>query len=372
MSTLAVNTITNAAGANTAVINGMTPTAQSLQGFRNRIINGDMRIDQRRNGASVTASSGVLYTLDRWSTLFSQSSKYTVQRNAGGITPPNGFSNYLGVTSLSAYTVNSTDYNFLIQIIEGFNASDLGWGTANAQTVTLSFWVRSSLTGTFSGSVRNGAGSVRSYAFPYTINSANTWEFKTITIAGDTSGVWPSENTPWGSVTFCLGSGSTRLGAAGSWQGADLDGVTGTTSVVGTNGATFYVTGVQFEAGAVATPFERRDYARELMMCQRYYQQLGNSSYVTLGAGLQHSTTTSVVSVPFLCPMRATPTSTFANLIATDRISADASVSNVVITASTTGAYVVLTNAAFGATFRPVLLAVANLTNGYLAFSSEL
>jgi hypothetical protein len=271
MSNLKVNTINDASGGSDAVLYGVAAPANSM-GFRNRIINGDMRIDQRNAGAAVTAPSGVIYALDRWAFLSSQASKYTVQQNAGGITPPNGFSKYQGITSLSAYTVTSTDYNFLIQLIEGFNGSDLVWGTAAAQTVTLSFWARSSLTGTFSGSVRNGP-STRSYVFSYTISSANTWEFKTFTIAGDTSGSWPSDNSGWGGVTFCLGSGSTRLGAAGSWQTADLDGVTGTTSVVGTNGATFYITGVQLEAGSVASPFERRDYGRELMMCQRYFNR---------------------------------------------------------------------------------------------------
>lgn len=297
MSNLKVNTINDASGGSAAVLYGVASPPNSM-GFRNRIINGDMRIDQRNNGASVTATTGLGYTLDRWAVFYSQLSKYTIQRNAGGVTPPSGFSNYLGITSLSAYAVTSTDYNFINQSIEGFNASDVGWGAAGAQTVTLSFWVRSSLTGTFSGSVRSGSGTTRSYVFAYTINSANTWEFKTVTIAGDTSGTWATDNTKWGSVTFCLGSGSTRLGTAGSWQTADLDGVTGTTSVVGTNGATFYITGVQLEAGSVASPFERRDYGRELMMCQRYYNK--SFFYVTTaGAPIQTF---------FPVEMRATPT----------------------------------------------------------------
>jgi hypothetical protein len=295
--TTATNVSGGTANVTTLTVNSNNISAVNSLGFRNRIINGDMRIDQRNAGAAVTAPSGVIYALDRWAFLSSQASKYTVQQNAGGITPPNGFLKYQGITSLSAYTVTSTDYNFLIQIIEGFNGSDLVWGTAAAQTVTLSFWARSSLTGTFSGSVRNGP-SNRSYVFSYTISSANTWEFKTVTIAGNTSGSWPSDNSGWGSVTFCLGSGSTRLGAAGSWQTADLDGVTGTTSVVGTSGATFYITGVQLEAGSVATPFERRDYGRELMMCQRYYAEVSATP-----------TSASIYSYVFLpVTMRALPT----------------------------------------------------------------
>jgi hypothetical protein len=240
--------------------------------FSNRIINGDMRIDQRNAGASVTATGSVGYTLDRWAVLYSQNSKFSVQRNAGSVTPPAGFTNYLGVTSLSAYSITSTDYNFITQRIEGYNSADLAWGTANAQSATLSFWVRSSLTGNFSGSLRN-ANSSRSYVFTYTINSANTWEYKTIVMPGETTGTWQTTDQAGIALTFCIGSGSTRLGTAGSWQNVDLDGATGTTSVVATNGATFYITGVQLEAGSVATPFERRSYGQELSLCQRYYEK---------------------------------------------------------------------------------------------------
>jgi hypothetical protein len=160
--------------------------------FRNRIINGAMVIDQRNAGASVTPTDGQ-YVLDRFQQLASAASKYSVQQNAGSVTPPVGFSNYLGCTSLSAYSISASDYFGIRQSIEGFNVADLGWGTANAATVTLSFWVRSSLTGTFGGSFRDNAGT-RSYPFAYTISAANTWELKSITVAGDTSGAWATNN----------------------------------------------------------------------------------------------------------------------------------------------------------------------------------
>ena len=185
MSTIAVNAITDASGGNTASINGATPTTDNTMG-RNRIINGDMRIDQRNAGASVTNIAAAVYTVDRWNINCSQASKLTLQQNAGSVTPPTGYTNYLGATVISSYSVGSGDYNQLIQTIEGFNVADLGWGTANAKTVTLSFWVRSSLTGTFGGSLRNAALS-RSYPFVYTISSSDTWEQKTITITGDTA-----------------------------------------------------------------------------------------------------------------------------------------------------------------------------------------
>jgi len=234
--------------------NGVTFNDGSLQktsaqtGFRNRIINGDMRIDQRNAGASVTPTNGQ-YTLDRWFALISQTSKFTVQQNAGSVTLPAGFTNYLGCTSSSAYTVGASENFIMYQYIEGFNTADLGWGTVNASTVTLSFWARSSLTGTFGGSLLNDA-SNRSYPFTYTINAASTFEYKTVTIAGDTSGTWIGATNGVGiKVGFSLGAGSTVSGTAGAWAGANYRSATGATSVVGTNGATLYITGVQLEAG---------------------------------------------------------------------------------------------------------------------------
>jgi hypothetical protein len=202
----------------------------------------------------------------------------TVQQNAGAVTPPTGFSNYLGVTSSSAYTVLTGDYFLIYQKIEGFNFADLAWGTASAATVTLSFWVRSSLTGTFGGTLGNNAFN-RSYPFTYSISSANTWEQKTITVAGDTSGTWVGATNGIGlRVNLGLGVGATYSGTAGAWTGSGLFSATGATSVVGTNGATFYVTGVQLERGSNATSFEFRDYGRELIMCQRYYQFVGGNT----------------------------------------------------------------------------------------------
>lgn len=234
--------------------------------MRNRIINGDMRIDQRNAGAAVTANQSV-YFVDRWVTLATQTSKATVQQST---TAPAGFGNSFVYTSSSAYSVLSTDYFGFAQQIEGNNMIDFAWGTSSAATVTLSFWVRSSLTGTFGGSLRNNAGD-RSYPFTYTITAANTWEQKSITIAGDTSGSWPLTNGIGIRVLFGMGMGSNHLGTAGSWASANYLGAIGQSSVVGTNGATFYITGVQLEAGSTATPFENRPIGTELALCQRYF-----------------------------------------------------------------------------------------------------
>ena len=271
-------------------------TASSL-GMRNRIINGAMVIDQRNAGASVTPTSST-YTVDRWTTNLTQASKFSVGQNAGSVTPPSGYTNYLGVTSLSSYSVASGDFFALLQNIEGFNVADFGFGAAGASTVTLSFWVRSSLTGTFGGSLTNSAIN-RSYPFSYSISAANTWEQKSVTISGDTSGTWLKDNGVGLRIYFNLGAGSTYSGTAGVWAAAAYTAPTGATSVVGTNGATFYLTGVQLEVGSVATPFERRLYPQELAMCQRYF--LAATYFV-------NSSTTGRNCAMFPTTMRTAPT----------------------------------------------------------------
>ena len=273
-------------GNNVTVGGGITASSgtvvmSSPYTMRNKIINGAMMIDQRNAGASVsTASSNTTYTVDRFQVYYAQTSKFTIQQNAGSVTPPSGYSNYLGITSSSSYSSLSGDYFFLRQSVEGLNIPDLAWGTSSAISVTLSFWVRSSLTGTFSGVLRNGAENL-TYAFTYSVSSANTWEQKTITIAGPTSGTWLTTNGIGIEVMWNLGSGSGGLtGTTGSWVAGGFFGATGSTSVVGTNGATFYITGVQLERGTAATPFEYRNYQQELAMCQRYYVKSYDTSTV--------------------------------------------------------------------------------------------
>ena len=268
-------TVTGATTFNSSVtING--GSASGYTGYKNRIINGGMTIDQRYGGAA-TANTISGYTVDRWAVYQTVTGKVIAQQNAGSVTPPVGFVNYLGVTSQSAYTVLTGDYYVIQQSIEGYNIADLAYGTASAATVTLSFWVRSSLTGTFGASVRALGATTRAYPFTYTISAANTWEQKTVVIPGDTA-FTPYTNSNAGfNVSFGLGVGTTYSGSAtGTWSTANSLSATGGTSVVGTNGATFYVTGVQLERGSNATSFEFRDYGRELIMCQRYYEKSYN------------------------------------------------------------------------------------------------
>jgi hypothetical protein len=271
-------------------------------GFKNRIINGAMVIDQRNAGASVTMNGG--YTLDRWDTEVSQSSKLSIQQQTSVV--PTGFTYAMALTSLSSYSVGSSETFNIKTIIEGFNCADLGWGTASASTVTLSFWVRSSLTGTFGGALQNGDNN-RAYPFSYTISSANTWEQKTVTVAGDTTGTWGKTNGRGIQIRFSLGAGSTFSGTAGAWVGSDIRTVTGATSVVGTNGATFYITGVQLEKGSQATAFDYRDFGNELRLCQRYCVVWGPAS-THIGLGTAYSSTAMNITVPVPVPMRTTPT----------------------------------------------------------------
>ena len=275
--------------------------------LKNRIINGSMVIDQRNAGASSTPTTIGAYTyssVDRFYYLISAASKFTMQQNAGAITAPVGFTNYLGITSSSAYSITGSDYFVVGQALEGFNTADLGWGTANAKTVTLSFQVYSSLTGTFGGSLMNGA-STYSYPFSYSIPVANTWTTISVTIAGPTSGTWiGATNAVSLRIHFGLGVNATSSGTAGAWAAVAYYSATGATSVVGTSGATFYITGVQLEVGSSATGFEYRIYGTELANCQRYYYQ-----FSSLPIGVTLNTTdgySSIIKYPVT--MRATPT----------------------------------------------------------------
>ncbi len=254
---------------------GGTGTASGVTDFKNRIINGAMVIAQYGTGSFTPTVTGAFDygTCDRWANEVSVASKFTVQQNQGSVTPPVGFTNYLGMTSSSSYSSAAGDYFTLRQGIEGFNIADLGWGTANAKTVTMSFWVYSSLTGTFGGALANSTQGY-SYPFSYSIPVANTWTYVSVTVPGPTGGAWLTNNNVGINVQFDLGSGSNYKSSPGVWSAAVYLGVTGGQSIVGTNGATFYITGVQLEVGSSATNFAYRSIGTELALCQRYYQNL--------------------------------------------------------------------------------------------------
>jgi hypothetical protein len=265
-----------------------------------------MVIDQRNAGASITPADGG-FSVDRWRCGLSQASKFTTQQQTSVV--PVGFSHALKVTSSSSYSVLSTDEFEVMQRVEGYNFADMNWGTANAKTITLSFWVNSSLTGTFGGILTNNDGS-RVYPFSYTINNANTWEYETIIIAGDTTGTWNITTGTAVSVFFSLGAGSSLVGTAGAWSSTGYRGVTGQVNLVSNSGATWYVTGVQLEKAPQATAFDYRDYGNELRMCQRYCMawRIDGVAQQYLAVGQAYNTTTAIFMVPLPVTPRVTPT----------------------------------------------------------------
>ena len=347
-------------------------TAASGFGFKNRLINGAMMIDQRNAGALVNPMADSTYYLDRWRASSSQTSKLSIGQDAGGVTPPAGFTDYMGFTSLSSYSITSTDIFGIAQNIEGFNVADLGWGTANAQPVTLSFWVRSSLTGTFGGSFRNSASS-RSYPISYTISAANTWEYKTVTVAGDTTGTWLTTNGIGILLFLSLGSGSSYSGTAGSWSSSTFTSSTGATSVVGTSGATFYITGVQLEKGSTATSFDYRPYGTELSLCYRYFQKfLGSSVYEALPSYAIAGTTAAEGFLAYKGTMRSTPTLASSTLCLLDAVGLFP-ISGTVATNNGLDSMRITYSGISGLTqYRSYYVTANNSTSAFLTLSAEL
>ena len=352
-------------------------SSSGLYGFKNRLINSAMVIDQRNAGASINnTNTGTQFSVDRWAVYGDQNSKFSIQQNAGAVTPPAGFTYYLGMTSSSAYTVGAAEQFKVYQNIEGYNMADLGWGAAGASTVTLSFWARSSLTGTFGGSLINNSNN-RSYPFSYTISTANTWEYETVTIAGDTTGTWGTTNGTGVAVQFSMGTGSSKSGTAGAWAASNLVSVTGAVSVVGTSGATLYLAGVQLEKGSTATSFDYRPYGTELQLCQRYCYfngQISGTANYPVAFGSCGVTTEADMIFNLPVTMRTAPSiSTYTG--STFRIY-DFNVGTFSATSATNGGSTPTTGFVYftvsGATqYRPYVLQLTSTTGGVL-FTAEL
>jgi len=313
MSVVKANTYQDASGGSNAVFSGVASPPNSM-GFRNRIINGNMVIDQRNAGASVAAPANGAYTVDRWAAFTNGAGVYSVQRST---TAPAGFTNSLlcTVTTIDS-SVSGTDYYMLQHKVEGFNSADFAWGSASAASVTLSFWVRSSITGTYSVKLGNSA-SDRFYIATYTISAANTWEQKTITLVGDTSGTWLTDNSTGIEIRFGMAIGSSFTSSTiGSWAaGSSFGATTASNNWIGTNGATFYITGVQLEAGTNASAFEQIDYGRELILCLRYYWKLfSGGTTAPISSGNAENTTRGYINLTLPQPMRTAPTCSISSL----------------------------------------------------------
>ena len=313
MSTIQANAILDASGGNTTTINGVTPNAYNTMG-KNRIINGAMEIDQRNAGASVTLTNGTdQYCVDRYKFYRDVGGTFTAQQSS---TAPAGFSTSMVITASTGASPSASQLNFVKQDIEGFNVADLKWGTSDAKDITISFWIRSSVTGAYAISVANNSLG-RSYVTEVTVSSANTWEQKSVTIPGDTSGTWTTNNTAGIRLYLDLGSGSDYNATVNTWASAWDCRTSSSVTWGATTGATLYITGVQLEVGSVATEFERRPYGTELQLCQRYFQKIGSNGGRFCAIGSIFSPNQAQVSVPLPTKMRSSPSTTFVTATTT-------------------------------------------------------
>lgn len=323
------------AGSNTLTLPATTQTlaTQNALGVRNLIINGDMRIAQR--GTSVTNVVGGNYnTVDRWQWVEVSTATLDMEQSTD-VPSGQGFVYSSKLTVNTADTsIAASDYSYYRQPIEGNNTSHLEFGTANAKTITISFWVKSSITGTYCVTLHNNT-FARAYIAEYTIDSANTWEKKTITVVGDTTGTWTTDNTRGLILHFTLATGTDSQGITG-WQGGVKLGTANQVNWLGTTGATLYLTGVQLEVGDTATPFEHRPYDMELARCQRYFQKSfpystavaqntgigGNHRITIIGTGYG-----TVSPVLFKTTMRSTPSITTYNPYNTNNLARNTAIS---------------------------------------------
>lgn len=368
------NTSITAANSNTVEATS-GPTSTQLAGMRNKIINGAMMIDQRNAGASKTVDTDPIYGIDRFcGGKGGNVNNFTMQQSTT-VPSTSGFVNSLLVTMGTGVTINAGAYAYLAQFIEGLNTADLGLGTANASPFTVSFWVRCSVTGTFGVSFRNNAATA-TYSATYTINAANTWEYKTVTVPAITSGTWLTTTLVGVGIMWDLGVGSTYSATAGQLNtGANYFGVTGTTKLANTSGATWYVTGVQLEKGATATPFENRLYGTELALCQRYYfRMLGNgSANAQYMVGVMGTTSAAYYCTSVLpVIMRASPTSSYSGIRIWSSGTATAVTSITNTNSNTTNASLWFSSGGTFTTNSIALIVGSAGSTDYLDFSAEL
>ena len=298
-------------GTCTAKLTGMTGGGAFAN--RNKIINGDFTIHQR--GGTIASTSGN-YTIDRWRSYRSGDSSggFSVQQSTSSYPQTNisgvidNFKSSALITVTSAGSAAANNNCKFQQRIEGSNVYDLAFGTAVAKKVTVSFYVKCSLTGNFGISLVN-AGHDRSNVKTYTINSAATWERKVVTFDGDTSGTWNFGTGTGLQLMFDMGSGSSKhAGSTGTWLSGEYHGISSSVKLIHTNGATIQFTGVQLEEGSVATSFEHRSYSDELHRCQRYYQVIANDNQQIISNIFVFQNNRITGCRPLVCEMRTTPT----------------------------------------------------------------
>jgi len=347
--------------------------------YRNLIINGAMQIDQRGSASSAIASAGGrVYSVDRFAMGKYGGSTAGFNGQQVSVTGAGSFDKALKCTVTSAVSPSGDQANLIAYLIEGQDWERLQYKTADAKTITISFWVRSSVTGTYCVAITDSTNSI-GYAAEYTINTADTFEFKTITISGYTGagGTWNTYNNTGAAIAWGLGAAGSRLITGNTWTSTVTTpiGTSNQTNWVATSGATFYITGVQLEVGEAATSFEHRPYGTELALCQRYYQKLGNASYAPIGTGFNHpsNNTNSHFAIPYITEMRTLPSASYSNLQVTERTNYDTDITGITLSNfGTQSCWLYVTHSAAGNNYGGQFLIVKNGTTGYLALSAEL
>ena len=276
------------------------------QSNKNIIINGAMNVAQRSTSVSSLSSTATYSTCDRWMVQYGTAGTFTESQSS---TAPDGFANSLKLDCTTADA--SPGYLLIIQNVEGQNLQQIKKGTSNALRTVMSFHVRSNKTGTYQVNIFD-KDNTRIVGASYTIDSANTWEKKSVTFPADTTGAFDDDNNNSLQIEWWLASGSTyNTGTLPTaWETRDnVDRAAALNVAIGAStDDEFYITGVQFEIGEVATAFEHEDFGSTLAKCQRYYYKISGDANLDLGVGMCNTTTLAAINCPFAVPMRAKPT----------------------------------------------------------------
>lgn len=301
MSTIQANAILDASGGNTTTINGVTPNTDSVRG-RNLIINGAMQVAQRGTSA-VAATNSAYFGPDRFKYFLNGGGAYTVAQDTGHLAAT-GHDKAIKIAVTTADTsIAAGDYYSFLQRIEAKNIQHLQWGTASAKSLTLSFWVRATKTGTQAlHFAKQGSGTDYRYVAEYTISASDTWEYKTITVTGLTADTIVDDSSTYLQVGWMLKYGSDFQGTKDVWTTSAIYTTSAAVNHMDSTSNTFYITGVKLEVGSVATGFDHRSYGEELQLCKRYYQLVESAS------GMSVATTAAQFNVPFSVEMRSSPT----------------------------------------------------------------
>ncbi len=304
---ISIDNSSGSASANLTTVNSVTMPNDGPLSNRNKIINGDFSQDQRNDGNEVNPAVHNTYYPDRWSAHKDQADKFKIQRVSNDA--PEGFKHALKCTVVNTHNPTGGNYFYLRQAIEGNNIIDLDMGKSTAKKISVSFFVKSSVTGIYSVAIRNNAYDCSAVG-EYTVNSADTWERKTINFLAATSiGTWLTSNDIGIRLEFVLGAGSNyQTSTLLSFQSANKQASTNAVQWINNAGATFLITGVQLEKGASCTDYEHKSIAVEKRLCQRYYYSLKPATSAYFGAGFSYNSNVFICHIDFPVIMRANVT----------------------------------------------------------------